>query len=198
MKTMVFSPGAVIPAALLGFMVFVIPAFLAADEPSSEVITGSIVNMMDGGKGVPLTSRFTLTLNGYTSLEELDTLADLQATKGDEALQAALWDVKEKGYIQIGTTLGYPLAVVYLIPHGDQRVIRIVTDRPIQYHEVLHSIRTLHYPFSFFEITLDRNGHGEGKFVPVAQVTLKPGGDLTVKDYAAMPFKLIQLKLAEK
>lgn len=198
MKTVVFSPRAVIAAALLGFMVFVIPAFLAAEESTSQIITGSIVNMMGGGPQTPLTERFTLTLNGYTPMEELDALAALQKAKGDEALQTALWEVKDKGSIQIGTTLGYPLAVVYLIPHGDQRVIRIITDRPIQYYEALHSIRTLHYPFSFFEITLDRNGHGEGKFIPVAQVTFKPGGDLEVKDYAAMPFKLLQVKVAEK
>ena len=160
---------------------------------SPEVLTGTIVNMT-ADTGERATESFTIHIDRTTPDTEFSAMVGVSQRRGQTGLQEMLWELKPKGRIRIGTSLGYPLGVIRSSIEGGRRVIRILTDRPLQYYEVVNAQRTRDYPYSYLEITLDEHGRGEGTFVPVAKVSFKPDGEFEVQNYTALPFKLIKVR----
>jgi len=170
-------------------------ALVSVSSPAAEqaVLTGAVINMTAGTHGRAVET-FTIFLDHLTPDAAYDTLVQSYRHKGEAGLQDAIWDLKPLGRIRIGNSLGYPLAVARASVEGGRRVLRILTDRPIEFFEQTHALRTQNYPFSYLEITLNDQGIGAGDFIPVAQVAFKQNGDMDVKNYTALPFKLTHVK----
>jgi len=156
------------------------------------VLTGAVINMSGGTREASET--FTLFLDHLTPDAAYDILVQSYRDKGEEGLQNAVWDLKPLGQIQIGHHIGTPLAVARASVEGGKRVLRILTDRAMEYYEVTHDLRTTEYPFSYLEITLDDKGLGAGNLIPVAKVAFKKNGDMDVTNYTALPFTLTHIK----
>jgi hypothetical protein len=79
-------------------------------------------------------------------------------------------------------------------PRG--RVVRLLTDRPIQFAEAYSQSRSLDYEFAAFEFTLDRKGNGQGIAVPAARLVQAEDGQVTVETlpYTTGPEKLIGVR----
>jgi hypothetical protein len=129
----------------------------------------------------------------YSTEEEVQRLADTLANKGAKALREELWDL-EKGWLRIGDSLGYPIAVARSQTTGDGRHIFLVADRPIQFFESWRGARSLDYPFSFIEIRVGKDGKGEGQFIPAAEVRLARSG-VQVESYAFQPSTLLGVRV---
>lgn len=157
------------------------------------ILTGGLINMTSDTH-TKATESFTVLIDHLTPDADYDALVARFRQKGQTGLQDAMWDLKPVGQIRIGTSLGYPLAVARASVEGGRRVLRILTDRSLQFYEVMHALRTRDYPFSYIEITLDAQGSGEGNFIPVAKVAFKKNGDIDVTNYTALPFKMIHVK----
>jgi hypothetical protein len=166
-------------------------AILAAPAPAggAERYTGQIVDIGGTLRGRN-TDFFTLQIDGYTSDAEIKKLTDVLAEGGARGLQEALWDVKEKGWFRIGDRLGYHAAVIRAraLPDGG-RVIRVFTDRPIQFWELRNSTRSRNYPFGYIELKLDATGKGEGQMF-VAATAKVTGTEVELENYHAQALRI--------
>lgn len=179
---------------LIGISLLICGFPVAAEEAAStpEVFTGFWV---DSAGVVPHAgaAHFTLHVDEYAGAEEIQQLHTLLAEKGSRALEKALWKL-DRGWIRIGHSLGYPLSVVRSWETEDGRVIRAITDRPIQFFELRRGLRSADYPFGIIELKLGRDDQGEGTLIAAAQVELTKEGTLEIESYSIQPFKLMQVK----
>jgi hypothetical protein len=135
------------------------------------------------------TAPVVIHIDHYSSDAEVQRLTGILAQQGPDALRDALWD-QEVGYIRVGGGLGYPIAAARSRETPNGRVVRIMIDRPISQREVINNTRTVDYPFSYIEFTLDRNGRGEGQFFSAAKVSLT-NDTIKVESYSPQPLRLL-------
>ena len=160
---------------------------------AAERITGTVV---DPGavSGRSTTVPFSIYIYDYSTDQEIERLAGVLAQKGSEALRQELWDL-EKGWIRIGNSLGYPVAVARSQPAVDGgRKIVLFADRPIQFFEVWNSLRSQDYPFSYFEIDLGKDGTGTGQMYGAAKMRMA-AGVVSVESFGAVPAKLLGVRV---
>ena len=182
---------ATVVAALLALP----PLAQSADEAMPEVFVGTVV---DVGGVVPgaTSARFTLHIDEYTTDEEASELLQVLAEQGPGGLERAMRKV-EKGWIRIGSSLGYPVSVTRTFDTESGRIIRVATDRPIQMFEVWHGLRSLDHPFGVLELRLDANDKGEGRLIAAAEVGFSKEGSLEIESLGTQPFRLLQVKKQE-
>lgn len=160
---------------------------------AAERITGTVV---DPGavSGRSATVPFSIYIYDYSSDQEIERLSGVLSQKGSEALREELWDL-EKGWIRIGNSLGYPVAVARSQPaEGGGRRIILFADRPIQFFEVWNSLRSQDYPFSYFEIDLGKDGTGTGQMYGAAKIRMA-AGIVSVESFGAIPAKLLGVRV---
>jgi hypothetical protein len=160
----------------------------AAGQARAERLTATLVN--PGGH--PSTLPVEIHIDGYSTDAEVQQLFGVLAKKGPDGLRDALWDL-EKGYIRIGGSLGYPIAVVVSKPADGGRDIRIMMDRPLSIRELATNARSLDYPFGYIEIKLDKDGKGEGQMFAAARIS-ETAGILDVENYSFLPLKLLSVR----
>lgn len=169
----------------------------AAPSPAAgETFTGTIV---DAGGSIPgaTSAHFTIQIDEYSTDDEVRELLGVLKEQGPEGLEKALFKV-EKGWIRIGTSLGYPLSVTRSLEGDGVRVIRVATDRPIQMFEVWRGLRSLDHPFGFAEIRLDGQGKGEGQLIAAASIEFNEQGALEIESLGVKPFRLLNVKQKQK
>lgn len=159
---------------------------------AAERITGTVVD--PGASGRSATVPFSIYIYDYSTDQEVERLAGVLSQKGSEALRQELWDL-EKGWIRIGNSLGYPVAVARSQPtqDGGRRIV-LFADRPIQFFEVWNSLRSQDYPFSYFEINLGKDGTGTGQMYGAAKVRMTTG-IVSVESFGAVPAKLLGVRV---
>jgi hypothetical protein len=109
-------------------------------------------------------------------------------------LREELWDL-EKGWVRIGDSLGYPVAIALSEPTDDGgRHILLVADRPIQFFETWNHTRSLDYPFAYFDIKIRKDGTGSGEMSPAAKVHLA-NGKVLLDSYGVQPAKLLGARI---
>ncbi|MEW6368859.1 MAG: hypothetical protein AB1714_29880 [Acidobacteriota bacterium] len=167
---------------------------IAQTEPvfQPEDVTGTVINM-GGMRPIPgrTTDWFRLHIDRVSTVEEIAAYAALLKEKGPDAVVSAMQKAEEKGFIQIGSSLGYPVAVIRVLDTDKGRVIRAATDRPIQFFEAWRNLRTVDYGFGVLEIVFDKNGKGEGKMIPAAKIGFNKEGTIEIESYGSEPFRLM-------
>jgi hypothetical protein len=168
-------------------------AMLALPVNAAEEIRGFIA---DAGGTLPgaNATHFTLHIDQISPDDEVIALATILKEKGQDALLKQLWHTKEKGWLRVGTNLGYHVAIIRSFKVGEERVVRAITDRPIQFWEVFRGLRTEDYSLGVIEVRLDAQGKGEGTLIAAALVKFDAEGKLEIESYGTHPFKLLQLK----
>ena len=156
----------------------------------AEIFTGRAVDT--SGQRMQSTAHFTLHIEEYSSDEEIADYATVLAEKGSSGLEKVLRKL-DLGYIKIGTSLGHVIGVARSIDTDGGRIIRAVTDRPIQLFEVRRGLRSADYPFGFIELKIDADGKGEGQLVAAAKLRFKDG-TLEIVQLGTRPFRLMKVK----
>ena len=136
-------------------------------KPSTEEFTGYIVNVR-GTMPRAQSTHIRLLIKEYTTDAEVNELAVVLKEKGQDKFRDALWKI-EKGSIQVGNSLGYPISVARSLQGPQGRIIRVVTDRPIPLIESMNGLRSLDYPFGIVELKIDAQGKGEGTIIAAAR-----------------------------
>jgi len=158
-----------------------------------ETFTGRLV---DTAGAIPRATSTYITVHAdrYTPDAEVKRLAGILAEKGQDALIQAMWDEESAGYVKIGNALGYQVAVIRSIPTEDGgRIIRVVTDRPIQFVEVMRSLRSRDYPFGLIELKLGPDDRGEGVMIAAAKMEFDANGRLNITSYGTKPFRILKV-----
>ena len=160
---------------------------------AEEVFLGRVFNM-GGPPTAGKTFEFTLRIEAYSTDEEVVNLAAILANHGPDALRKELWNMKEKGWVKIGNSLGYPVAVFRSIPQEKGRIVRAFSDRPIEMVEAMRGLRSRDFPFGLIELYLDENGNGEGKLLPAADARFNENGTIEIVSLGTQPFRILNVR----
>jgi hypothetical protein len=164
----------------------------AATAAATERITATIA-VPPGTPGSATTVPLSAYIYDYSTDDEFRKLSELLASKGSKALREALFDL-EKGWLRLGDSLGYPIALARSETKDGSRHILLVADRPIQFFEIWNDTRSLDYPFSVIELNVKSDGTGDGQLVPAAKVRLS-NGKVQVESYTFQPSKLLGVRV---
>lgn len=147
-----------------------------------------------------------IRINSWSSAEERKRLIETMIEKNADALLRELQKTPSHGRFSIpGHTgpdphqlrLGYDLHYTWQTPQPDGgRRIVIATDRYIGFAEARNQPRTVDYPFTLFEIRVDKNGEGQGKMAVATKITFdKKKNQIELENYSSEPVRLNEVKV---
>ena len=136
------------------------------------------------------TTPLDITINRWSTDAERDKLRETLA-KGQDALLAALQKLPVVGYVNTPGSLRWDLHFARQKPlaEGGQTII-LATDRYVSAWEAFHQPRTIDYPFTVFQLQLDKNGHGMGKASIATKVTQDDDGTVELENFSSEPVML--------
>ena len=197
------SPG--IPGALIAAILLSVTAVARQGDGEKLLITAMAVNMSNVGTSA-VNQVVEITINSWSTAEERTHLIRTMIDKGDKALLSELQKTPSHGRFRIPgwvgpdpheLRLGYDLHYAWQTaqPDGSRRIV-IATDRYIGFEELRSRPRTVDYPFTLFEIRVDKNGSGEGKMAVATRITFdKAKNTMELENYSSEPVRLQSLKL---
>lgn len=168
-------------------IVFTLTTNTAAQSAASETYTGTMVGI---GRSRSVTRTFTLTLKGRTPDTQVARDVAILAEGRQDALLEAI-DDRDLGFFSLGAQLGRRLNFVTesTLANGDRKIM-ILFERWMNLYELRSGSRSTDYPFSYVELILDRNGRGEGTFIPAARVRFGGGNQVEVENFGIYPARL--------
>jgi hypothetical protein len=138
--------------------------------------------------------QFTLRVAGYTSPADLSGIETMLQEKGQEAVFAAIGDMKVNGWLALDNRLGYPVTVLGEQATATGRRIVALANRPLQFAEFWRGSRSLDYPFTLIVLDIDASGSGQGTLVPAARAELDAQGHIAFDDYLRIPLRIMRLR----
>jgi len=153
-----------------------------------EVYTGTIVGV--GGRLGGISRPFTLTLNGHTADRAAERAVAVLAEGGQDRLLDEIRN-NNLGRFSIDGEVGRQVNFVIeeKMSNGDRK-ITILFERWLNLYEVRYGSRSADYPLSYVELIVDRNGHGEGTFIPAARVRFNKKNEVEVENFGIYPARL--------
>jgi hypothetical protein len=161
-----------------------------APEPAPEHFVGHLIDTMASAR---FTRPFILEIDRYASAAEAQRLTGVLAARGRLGLRDDLWK-SNAGYLSVGGGLGYPIAAAFVEDTPAGRTIRVFLDRPLGFFETQYYFRSYRYPFTVIELTVDKDGNGEGRFILAANLQSRGADTLEVESLGAMPFRLLHVR----
>lgn len=168
--------------------------FTAADvNAQSRVrVNGTVVGI--GGRLAGRTRNFSLIINSYTTADQVRRLNEALREDGQDGLIRAL-DRLDAGRIQVGPTVGVVANAIIADPWGDGGTkLTVFYERNLNFYELRYGSRRQDYRLGYAEIFLNRNGRGEGTFIPAARVRLRGDNTWEVEDFGVFPARLMGLR----
>jgi hypothetical protein len=124
-----------------------------------------------------------IIIEEVTSDQERAGLLEAFQAKGNEGLVNALEKMHAKGRMAITGTLGYDVAYVKVFKQPDgSSVIRMVTNRLLQFGEVWASSRSSDYNLSAIEIVIKNNKY-TGTLYPACSLKVNKKGTVELQLY---------------
>jgi hypothetical protein len=177
----------------------------AATQTNQEKldITAFAVNMSNIATGA--NAVVDIRINSWSTEKERAHLISTMLEKNADALLRELQRQPSHGRFSIpGLTgpdphqlrLGHDLRYTWQtpLPDGGRRIV-IATDRYIGFAEARNQPRTIDYPFTLFEIHLDKNGQGQGKMAVATKITFdKKKNAIELENYSSEPVRLNNVK----
>ena len=165
------------------FATVAIPGDTSASSPAKpshpgtaavqERYTGTIVGV--GGAAGGRTWNFTMNIDGYTSQAEALEYAQILQSDGQDDLLKAI-SKRDLGNFAVAGQIGRKLNFVYQVPSDGGRRIVALFDRWESTWEHRQGSRTLDYPFTYVEFSVNNNGKGSGYVDPARQGLLRQEG----------------------
>ena len=154
-------------------------------------VNGAVVGI--GGRSSGRSRLFSVTINRYTSAGEIAELNTARQTSEDNMLNAL--SRLNAGRIIIGSNVGVTANAIIAEPWGDGGTkITVLYQRNVNFYEFRFGSRSQDFRFGYAEMFLDRNGRGEGTFIPAARIRLRDGNTWEVEDFGVFPARLMGLR----
>jgi hypothetical protein len=193
-------------AALAAVALMAAPAIAQTNGDKLEM-TAFAVNMSNIATGS--NNSVNIKVDAWSTAEERKAILDTIVEKGPEALLKALQKSSAKGRfwiptlrgsdphnLRLGLTLRYAWQTA--LPEGGRRIV-LAADRYIGFQEARNQPRTIDYPFTLFEIRVNKDGEGEGKLAYATKIGFdKDQKVLELENYSSEPVRLQNLKLKVK
>lgn len=172
------------------------PLFAAEDSqapfPAPQRFEGRMAAL--SGPGAGGTAYMTFHVDRYATDPEVQALAQVLGEQGEEALLKAVTATEPGGWVRVGNGLRYHLRVIRSMQTPEGLMMVGITDRPIQFGEVVRSKRSREYAFGWVQILFDENGKGEGGLIPTAKIEFDEEGRLVVESFGLQPYKILAIK----
>ena len=178
--------------ALIAGLAIVTAAAVAAGQEKREVFTAAALST--GGPQAPVAGRVTLSIDRWTTPEQVQRLGETLKKGGAKEMLEVLSDFKEVGKISTPGSIGYPLqyAVQETRPDGGRHIV-LMTDRPMSFAEMWAQPITVDYPITYIELQVDKDGKGTGK-MSIATKLISAGKLIVVEDWAVSPIQLSDVR----
>jgi len=175
---------------LLGVLCLV--AASAVEAAAQQTIQGQIVGI--GGRRAGLNRPFRLTVNNYSSPDDVQQLNQALSSGGQDELLRVLSRLNA-GRVAIGNNVGVRANAIIATPQPDGATkLTLLYVRDVAIFELRYGTRSADYRFGYAEIYLDARGRGEGTMIPSAKVRLEGGNNWVVEDFAEFPARLMGLR----
>ena len=150
-----------------------------------------------------------ITIDRWSTAAERERLISMMLEKGSDALLRELQKMPKSGRFRIPglmgpdphqLRLGHDLRYTWqtTLPEGGRRIV-IATDRYIGFEEARNQPRTIDYPFTLFEIRINKDGEGEGKMAVATKISFdKKKNTVELENYSSEPVRLNALKAKVK
>jgi hypothetical protein len=182
---------------------------LGAGQTSGEKleITAFAVNMSNIGPGS--SAVVDINIDRWSTPAERELLITTMVEKKENELLRALQKMPSCGRFRIPgivgpdphqLRLGNPLRYAWQTPspEGGRRIV-IATDRYIGFAEARNQPRTIDYPFTLFEIRVDKDGQGQGKMAVATKISFdKKKNAIELENYSSEPVRLNEVKVKVK
>ena len=182
---------------------------LGARQTSGEKleITAFAVNMSNIGTGG--TAVVEINIDRWSTAAERERLITTMVEKNADALLRELQKMPSNGRFSIPglvgpdphqLRLGNPLRYAWetALPEGGRRIV-IATDRYIGFAEARNQPRTIDYPFTLFEIRVNKAGEGQGKMAVATKISFdKKKNTIELENYSSEPVRLNNVKVKVK
>jgi hypothetical protein len=160
-----------------------------------EVYTGTIFyfpgpTVAGPGRSRTATRTFTLTLNCTTPRSEINRLAGVLKSDGQDGLLRAISNEK-CGVIQMGPNVGRDVNIVSVTTTEEgERKITMLFERWLEFFEVRYGTRSRDYPFTYVELFVSDKGKLEGTMIPAAKVRFIGENTVEIENFAAYPARM--------
>lgn len=178
---------------LLGALcLFAAAAAAEAAAQSKQSVQGQVVGI--GGRRAGLNRPFSLTVNNYTSPDDVEQLNRALRSGGQDELLRVLSKL-DAGRISIGNNVGVTANAVIATQTAEGGTkLTVLYERNVAIFELRYGARSADYRFGYAEIYLDARGRGQGTFIPAAKVKLEGGNNWVVEDFGEFPARLMGLR----
>lgn len=174
------------------FWAVMFPVSLHVQGNQSQRINGTVVGI--SGRLAGRSRPFSLIVNNYSAPNQVRELNDALTRGGQNELLNTLSKMNA-GRIQIGGGVGVPANLIIAEPWGEGGTkLTVLYQRNVTFFELRYGTRSENYPIGYAEIFLDRNGRGEGTFIPAARVRLRGENTWEVEDFGVFPARLMGLR----
>jgi hypothetical protein len=170
-------------------------------------ISAFAVNMSNIGPGS--SAVVEIDIDRWSTAAERENLITTMVEKKEHELLKALQKMPSHGRFSIPglvgpdphqLRLGNPLRYAWQTPQpeGGRRIV-IATDRYIGFNEARNQPRTVDYPFTLFEIRVDKAGEGQGKMAVATKISFdKKKNAIELENYSSEPVRLNNVKVKVK
>ena len=177
---------------LLGALCLVAASAAEALAQSRQYVQGQVVGI--GGRRAGLNRPFSLTINNYSSADDVQQLNQALRTGGQEELLRVLSRLNA-GRVAVGNNVGVKANAIIATPTAEGGTkLTVLYERNVTIFELRYGARSQDYRFGYAEIYLDARGRGEGTFIPAAKVKLEGNNNWVVEDFGEFPARLMGLR----
>jgi hypothetical protein len=177
---------------LLGALCLVAASAAPALAQSRQYVQGQVVGI--GGRRAGLNQPFSLTVNRYTSADDVQQLNQALRSGGQDELLRVLSRL-DAGRVSIGNNVGVKANAVIATPTAEGGTkLTVIYERNVAIFELRYGTRSADYRFGYAEIYLDGRGRGQGTFIPAAKVKLEGDNNWVVEDFGEFPARLLGLR----
>jgi hypothetical protein len=178
---------------LTGLAILLSLAPQAASAQTGNTPARFIANAIDMNRGAAGTVEFVV--NRWSSEADHDRLMEAMFDKGPEQLLDTLQKMPRLGYIRRPGSIGWDIRFARRTPSpdGGER-ITLITDRRMSFREVASRPRSYDYPFTVIELSLQKNGEGEGNVTLATRITGdKHNKVMTLENFDIQPIMLTKV-----
>ena len=175
---------------LLGVLCLV--AASAVEAAAQQTIQGQVIGI--GGRRAGLNRPFRLTVNAYSSPDDVQQLDQALRAGGPDELLRVLSRLNA-GRVAIGNNVGVRANAIIATPQAEGGTkLTVLYVRDVAIFELRYGTRSADYRFGYAEIYLDARGRGQGTFIPAAKVKLEGDNNWVVEDFGEFPARLMGLR----
>ena len=177
---------------LLGALCLVAASAVSAAAQSKQYVQGQVVGI--GSRRAGLNRSFSLTVNNYSTADDVQRLNEALRKGGQEELLSVLSKL-DAGRVSIGNNVGVRANAVIATPAAEGGTkLTVLFERDVAIFERRYGTRSQDYRFGYAEIYLDARGRGQGTFIPAAKVKLEGENNWVVEDFGEFPARLLGLR----